>query len=119
MSFIGYLDKRVDLGKFKPGDKKYFGALCAVASKVSYENRAFIQSVVQHRWEVIKQNMHHLHSYMSVLLEFGSVYIIDFIYFNSNFMQMDFLGAYDFWNGNFFFHILPLKIKIIYKNFDS
>ncbi|XP_019182472.1 PREDICTED: uncharacterized protein LOC109177545 isoform X2 [Ipomoea nil] len=62
VSFIGYLDKRVDLGRFKPRDKKYFGALCAVASKVSYENKAFIQSVVQHRWE------------------------------------MDFLGAYDFWN---------------------
>nr|GLL26462.1 uncharacterized protein LOC109177545 isoform X2 [Ipomoea trifida] len=62
VSFIGYLDKRVDLGKFKPGDKKYFGAVCAVASKVSYENKEFIKSVVEHRWE------------------------------------MDFLGAYDFWN---------------------
>ncbi|XP_019182473.1 PREDICTED: uncharacterized protein LOC109177545 isoform X3 [Ipomoea nil] len=52
MSFIGHLDKRVDLGKFKPGDKKYFGALCAMASKISYENKAFIQSVVEHRWKM-------------------------------------------------------------------
>jgi hypothetical protein len=53
VSALGHLDTRVDLVKnIRPGDTKYFGLLSAMASKLSYENRAFIRKFAQDQWKV-------------------------------------------------------------------
>lgn len=53
VSFIGNMDKRVKLDEsIKYGDPKYFSALCMMASKASYENNAYIQTIVRDHWKV-------------------------------------------------------------------
>lgn len=53
LSFIGNLDKRVELAKnIEPGDSRYNGALCMMASKASYENKAYIETTVNDHWKV-------------------------------------------------------------------
>ncbi|TXG59424.1 hypothetical protein EZV62_013997 [Acer yangbiense] len=54
LSFIGNVDKRVKLdSSIKPGDnERYFGALSMMASKVAYENKAFIETVVTNHWKM-------------------------------------------------------------------
>lgn len=53
VSALGHLDRRVDLDKkIKTGDNKYFGFLSAMASKLSYENRAFIRKIVEDQWKM-------------------------------------------------------------------
>lgn len=53
MSIIGHMDKRVELDKsIKGEDPKYNVALSMMASKVSYENEAFIRDTVENRWKV-------------------------------------------------------------------
>ncbi|GAA0158113.1 hydrolase [Lithospermum erythrorhizon] len=52
-SIIGSVDTRVELANnIKPGDKRYFPALSALASKLAYENKAFIKATVQDRWKM-------------------------------------------------------------------
>ncbi|XP_030475296.2 triacylglycerol lipase OBL1-like [Syzygium oleosum] len=52
VSFIGNLDKRVELDKsISPGDSEYYAALSMMASKASYENKAYIQTTVTHHWQ--------------------------------------------------------------------
>lgn len=54
LSAIGFMDQRVNCHKkFKPGEKTYMVALSAVASKVAYENNAFIRATVEDQWKVI------------------------------------------------------------------
>lgn len=53
VSFIGSLDRRVELDQnIKPGDCRYFGALAAMAAKISYENQAFVERIVRDYWKV-------------------------------------------------------------------
>jgi hypothetical protein len=52
-SMTGLIDRRVDLDRsIKPTDSRFDAALCVVASKLAYENEAFIRNVVTHRWQV-------------------------------------------------------------------
>lgn len=58
LSFIGNLDKRVELdSNIKYGDPKYYAALSMMASKASYENKAYIQTVVTDHWKVRNINI--------------------------------------------------------------
>ncbi|KAH0971444.1 hypothetical protein GBA52_023600 [Prunus armeniaca] len=53
LSFIGNLDKRVELDKrIKRGDGNYNAALSMMASKISYENKFYIQTAVQDHWKM-------------------------------------------------------------------
>ncbi|TYH99275.1 hypothetical protein ES332_A11G056000v1 [Gossypium tomentosum] len=53
VSFIGSLDRRVELDQnIKPGDCRYFGALAAMAAKISYENQAFVERIVRDYWKM-------------------------------------------------------------------
>ncbi|XP_043712421.1 triacylglycerol lipase OBL1-like [Telopea speciosissima] len=52
-SYIGSLDTRLDLDKsIKNGDSRYYGELSMMASKIVYENKAFIQNVVTNHWKM-------------------------------------------------------------------
>ncbi|KAK3222125.1 hypothetical protein Dsin_009150 [Dipteronia sinensis] len=53
LSVIGHLDRRVELDKnIKHGDCKYYPMLCAMASKLSYENKAVVEKTVQDCWKM-------------------------------------------------------------------
>lgn len=53
MSFIGQIDRRVELdSSIKAGDYRYFSSLTVMASKLSYENHAFVKITVQDHWKV-------------------------------------------------------------------
>lgn len=53
LSFIGNLDKRVELDStIKHADGNYNALLSMMASKVSYENKAYIETTVKDHWEV-------------------------------------------------------------------
>ncbi|KAK4488387.1 hypothetical protein RD792_004149 [Penstemon davidsonii] len=53
VSFIGHLDKRVELDKnIIPGREKYFASLSAMASKLAYENKEFIKVTVEEKWKM-------------------------------------------------------------------
>ena len=53
MPFLGHSDIRLDLDKdIKLEDARYYPALSIMASKLAYENEAFIKSAVTNRWEV-------------------------------------------------------------------
>lgn len=53
VTIIGNLDTRVELDKkIKPGDVRYGSLLAVMASKLTYENKAFIESVVTDHWEM-------------------------------------------------------------------
>ncbi|KAK4393294.1 putative feruloyl esterase A [Sesamum angolense] len=52
LSFIGNIDKRLELdSNISHGDKRYFAALSVMASKASYENQKYIESIVQDHWK--------------------------------------------------------------------
>uniref|UniRef100_A0A0D9WAK7 Fungal lipase-type domain-containing protein n=1 Tax=Leersia perrieri TaxID=77586 RepID=A0A0D9WAK7_9ORYZ len=52
-TITGLIDQRVDLERsITPGDSRYHAALCVMASKVAYENEAFIRDVVTRRWNM-------------------------------------------------------------------
>ncbi|XP_062226985.1 triacylglycerol lipase OBL1-like [Phragmites australis] len=52
-SMTGLIDRRVDLDRsIKPTDNRYDAALCVMASKLAYENEAFIQNVVTRHWQM-------------------------------------------------------------------
>ncbi|PIA56482.1 hypothetical protein AQUCO_00700663v1 [Aquilegia coerulea] len=52
-STIGNIDKRVELDKnIQYGDSRYYGALSIMASKISYENEAFIKNTVTNEWKM-------------------------------------------------------------------
>ncbi|XP_017972258.1 PREDICTED: uncharacterized protein LOC18611136 [Theobroma cacao] len=53
LSFLGSLDRRVALDKnIKPVDSRYYGALAAMAAKISYENRAFVERIIRDHWKM-------------------------------------------------------------------
>ncbi|KAL6658073.1 hypothetical protein ACP70R_004320 [Stipagrostis hirtigluma subsp. patula] len=52
-SFTGFIDRRVDLDRsIKPTDSRHDGALCVMASKLAYENEAFVRNVVTSNWQM-------------------------------------------------------------------
>ena len=52
-SLTGLIDGRVDLDRsIAPADSRCHAALCVMASKVAYENEAFIRDVVTRRWKM-------------------------------------------------------------------
>ncbi|KAF1002005.1 hypothetical protein AG4045_002896, partial [Apium graveolens] len=51
VSAIGCLDKRVDLD-IKPVDIRYFPVLSAMASKVVYENKKFVEAAIKGQWKM-------------------------------------------------------------------
>lgn len=57
LSFIGNFDKRVELDNtIKYDDPKYHAALSMMASKASYENKAYIETTVRDHWKVYMLN---------------------------------------------------------------
>ncbi|MCL7039674.1 hypothetical protein MKW94_013242 [Papaver nudicaule] len=53
MSILGNLDTRLELDKnIKSGDSRYYGALSAMAAKLSYENEALIKATVTDKWKM-------------------------------------------------------------------
>lgn len=53
LSFIGNLDKRVELDQsIKHGDENYYAFLSVMASKASYENKAYLDTTVKDHWKV-------------------------------------------------------------------
>jgi len=54
-SVTGLIDRRVDLDRsIKPADSRFDAALCVMASKLAYENEAFIRNVVTIHWQVTR-----------------------------------------------------------------
>lgn len=52
-SVVGHLDVRLDLDKLiKHGDGRYNAALSMMASKLAYENQAFVHRTVKDHWNV-------------------------------------------------------------------
>ncbi|KAH7567434.1 hypothetical protein ACOSQ2_010982 [Xanthoceras sorbifolium] len=52
-SVVGFSDRRVDLDrKIQPNDRKYYSSLSLMAAKLSYENQAFIESIVKDHWDM-------------------------------------------------------------------
>ncbi len=52
-SVLGNLDQRVELDKsIKYGNRKYNASLSIMASKLSYENEAFVQTIIKDHWNV-------------------------------------------------------------------
>ncbi|XP_012481197.1 triacylglycerol lipase OBL1 [Gossypium raimondii] len=52
-SMLGNVDTRVELdNNIKPGDPKYKALLSMMASKLSYENEAFIKTVIIQHWKM-------------------------------------------------------------------
>ncbi|KAL6844102.1 hypothetical protein ACP4OV_025775 [Aristida adscensionis] len=52
-SLTGLIDRRVDLDRsIKPTDSRHDAALCVMASKLAYENEAFIRNVVTRNWQM-------------------------------------------------------------------
>ncbi|CAI9757914.1 unnamed protein product [Fraxinus pennsylvanica] len=52
-SIVGNLDTRVELDRsIKNGDNRYIPSLAMMASKLSYENKAFIQNVIRDHWQM-------------------------------------------------------------------
>lgn len=52
-SMTGLVDRRVDLDRsIKPTDSRFDAALCVMASKLAYENEAFIRNVVTTHWQM-------------------------------------------------------------------
>ncbi|KZV39750.1 hypothetical protein F511_08212 [Dorcoceras hygrometricum] len=53
LSFVGHIDKRFELdSKIEHGDARYKAVLSVMASKVSYENRNYIQAIVENHWKM-------------------------------------------------------------------
>lgn len=54
VSFLGNIDKRVEFDQtaIGSGDKGYYALLSVMASKASYENKKYIESVVQDHWKM-------------------------------------------------------------------
>ncbi|KAK2660285.1 hypothetical protein Ddye_006818 [Dipteronia dyeriana] len=53
MSLVGFADKRVELDrKIQPHNRKYYSSLSLMAAKLSYENKAFIKSIVKDHWQM-------------------------------------------------------------------
>lgn len=53
LSFTGNVDKRVELERsIKYGDERYYAALSMMAAKASYENKAYIETIVTQNWKV-------------------------------------------------------------------
>ncbi|XP_021900746.1 uncharacterized protein LOC110816738 [Carica papaya] len=54
-SFIGNLDPRVKLNEtIKYGDNRYYPTLCMMASKISYENQAFVETTIKNYWKILE-----------------------------------------------------------------
>ncbi|KAG6670584.1 hypothetical protein I3843_Q053700 [Carya illinoinensis] len=52
-SVVGHLDQRVKLDEnIKPTDKKYKKSLSMMACKLSYENEAFVQTIIKNQWNM-------------------------------------------------------------------
>ncbi|KAL2241674.1 uncharacterized protein LOC105177614 [Sesamum indicum] len=53
LSFIGNIDKRLELDTdISGGDKRYYAVLSVMASKASYENPKYIESIVKDHWQM-------------------------------------------------------------------
>ncbi|KAJ4714873.1 Lipase, partial [Melia azedarach] len=53
LSFVGNSDKRVQLdNSIKNGDSRYYAMLCAMASKLSYENKVVVENTVRDCWKM-------------------------------------------------------------------
>lgn len=67
-TILGHLDERVKLDKtLIPGDRKYNRALSAMAAKLAYENKAFVETTVKKHWEqvnIYKKYMYQIYIYI-------------------------------------------------------
>ncbi|WZZ08125.1 hypothetical protein YC2023_094046 [Brassica napus] len=89
VSFVGCTDRRVEIDKnISVGTIEYKSMLSIMASKVSYENKSFITSVVENTWKS------------------------DYIY---PVMQMDFVSYYDFYNGNLLIYLKESSANLLLK----
>lgn len=53
LSFVGNLDKRVELDdSINRGDKRYNASISIMASKASYENEAYLKTTIQDHWKM-------------------------------------------------------------------
>ena len=51
LSFTGHLDKRTELG-ISNEDIRYINTLSVMAAKASYENEAYVETIVNDKWKV-------------------------------------------------------------------
>ncbi|KAJ1273260.1 hypothetical protein BS78_06G266000 [Paspalum vaginatum] len=57
-SMTALIDRRVDLDRsMKPTDSRFDAALCVMASKLAYENEAFIRNVVTTHWQLMPEHL--------------------------------------------------------------
>ncbi len=58
-SMVANLDQRVELDRsIRPGNPKYNASLAMMASKLAYENEAFVQTTIKDQWSVINYHLH-------------------------------------------------------------
>jgi hypothetical protein len=68
-SVVGILDQRVKLDKnIRPGNPKYNASLTMMASKLAYENEAFVQTTIKDQWSVINYHLHGKTYYTRLIL---------------------------------------------------
>jgi hypothetical protein len=85
-SVLENLDQRVKLDKsIRAGDKKYNASLAMMASKLAYENEAFVQTTVKKQWSTVSITYKPKHNTCTRLFNFKVkdflVYMIWKLYF--------------------------------------
>ncbi|KAG6674648.1 hypothetical protein I3842_15G054000 [Carya illinoinensis] len=95
-SVVGHLDQRVKLDEnIKPTDKKYKKSLSMMACKLSYENEAFVQTIIKNQW-----NMENLgfYKFQNADVEEASTQVIMFkdTISNPNLIMVAFTGTKPF-----------------------
>jgi CTP:phosphocholine cytidylyltransferase-like protein len=98
-SVVGNLDQRVELDKsIRPSDPKYNASLAIMASKLAYENEAFVQTTVKDQWSVTIIYMPKYNSSICLICHLICDDLFSFSFFLD--AQMEYLGFDNvFWNG--------------------
>lgn len=103
-SVVGNLDQRVELDKrISYGNRKYNASLSIMASKLSYENEAFVKTIIKDHWNVSITDMAKQILLDSTLVIYDGMAMMMMInvsfFFSFIFAQMEFLYFDNYWNG--------------------